>query len=115
MLPYHAVLDGERLLEDKIRVLDLVSRWEKDVEQQKIENKDFIFVPRLLFKMRLVYSSENDSDAVTRMRYIQEMNSVVTEHLFVDQSQALTLCALSLQANLGDFSVLEKMAADEVC
>lgn len=100
-------------MEDKIRILDLLSRWEADVEQQKLESNDYIFIPRLLFKMRLVVSSEHDSAAVTKMRYIQEMNSVVTEHLFVDQSQALTLCALSLQANLGDFSELEKKAAEE--
>lgn len=109
-------VNAERILDTKMRVLDVHASWENDVllEELKIpgqeavsKKKDAVTFDFLLFKAKLVIKTTDqkilsDPEAINLL-YIQATHEVVTNRYPCKEGDITILAALQLQATFGDF------------
>jgi myosin-7 len=103
---FEVAKDGtERVLEDDMRVLDVLGAWERVVSEKRLPGGSENF--RLVFKAELVLKTSDknlleDEEALNLM-YMQAVHDVVTERYPSESKDCPSLAALQLQASFGDY------------
>jgi len=97
--------NDERILDDEVRILDVVSSWDRIINEKKIT----IVEPfRLVFKAELVLKTSDknlmDDEEALNMVYMQAVHDVVNERYPADTAICPSLGALQMQASFGDYN-----------
>jgi hypothetical protein len=95
----------ERILDEEVRILDVVSAWERIAKEKKIAQ---IEPYRLVFKAELVLKTSDknlieDEEALNLM-YMQSVFDVVNEKYPAEAKDCPSLAALHLQSSFGDYN-----------
>lgn len=94
----------ERILDEDVRILDVVSAWERIAKEKKLADLEPF---RLVFKAELVLKTSDknlieDEEALDLM-FIQAVHDVVNERYPAEVKDCPSLAALHLQASFGDY------------
>jgi len=97
--------NDERILDDEVRILDVVSSWDRIINEKKIT----IVEPfRLVFKAELVLKTSDknliEDEEALNLVYMQAVHDVVNERYPADASICPSLGALQMQASFGDYN-----------
>jgi hypothetical protein len=94
----------ERVLDEKIRVLDVIGSWERIIKENNIKHPEPF---KLLFKIDLVLKSTNprvcEDDETLRMLYVQSFHDIVHEKYPIDPKIAPSMVSLHLITAYGQY------------
>jgi len=98
--------DEEQVLEDNVRIMDLMANWEKSQreEKQRKGNKANVKTFRFVFKIRLFLEPEESDVAANEIFYIQAVHDVVSARYPVSKEDNISLAALQCQKEMGNFT-----------
>jgi len=95
----------ERILDDDVRVLDVLAAWDRIANEKKLVGGSEFY--RLVFKAELVLKTSDknllEDEEAMNLIYIQAVHDVVTERYPVEAKDCPSLAALQLQASFGDY------------
>jgi hypothetical protein len=95
----------ERVLEDKLRILDVIGQWDRLIKENKITHPEPF---RLLFKIELVVKSTDrvvlEDEELLKLLYTQAVNDIVNERYPADPKVMPSMAALLLQVSFGDYN-----------
>jgi hypothetical protein len=100
--------EEERALDDKERVLDVLSLWQCAYDTERLHHKSknsFIELYQFVYKVKFFFEPSQDDPVATRMFYIQAVHNVIDESYPCNKEQDfVTLAALQAQEDFGDYT-----------
>eukprot|EP00475_Leptophrys_vorax_P036370 TRINITY_DN6139_c0_g1_i1.p1 TRINITY_DN6139_c0_g1~~TRINITY_DN6139_c0_g1_i1.p1 ORF type:complete len:702 (+),score=211.53 TRINITY_DN6139_c0_g1_i1:117-2108(+) len=94
----------ERALDDNIRILDVIGRWDRLIKEHNIKHPEPF---RLVFKAELVLKTTDqnvaDDDEAIRLLYVQAVADMLNERYPLNRKLIPSMAALHLQASYGHF------------
>eukprot|EP00475_Leptophrys_vorax_P026043 TRINITY_DN3649_c1_g1_i1.p1 TRINITY_DN3649_c1_g1~~TRINITY_DN3649_c1_g1_i1.p1 ORF type:complete len:829 (+),score=234.58 TRINITY_DN3649_c1_g1_i1:352-2487(+) len=94
----------ERILDEKMRILDVIGQWERVIKENNIKHPEPF---RLVFKIDLVLKTTNpkvaEDDETLKMLYVQSFHDIVHEKYPVDPKVAPSMVALHLITTFGQY------------
>lgn len=93
--------EQERVLDLADRVLDIISYWEREVQQRK--TKKYTPSYQFVYKMRLFFDIQEDDVSAVELAYYQAVNDVTDSRYPCSETDAIRLAALEAQEKFGDY------------
>jgi hypothetical protein len=101
--------EEERVLDSEERILDLVAFWQRTLLEEVAKGTDQSTLEefRFMFKVGLFYDIEETDTAGIELMYIQATHDVVDARYPCSEQDAVTLAALQMQEECGDYPTNE--------
>ena len=93
--------EQERVLDDSDRVLDIISYWEREVQQRKTKKHTPSY--QFVYKMRLFFDIQEDDVSAVELAYYQAVSDVTDSRYPCSETDAIRLAALEAQEKFGDY------------